>query len=160
MFRKKSKYNIDTKTANEALQNIFAACDQEPNNTPLEVIKVRYLADTAIVKAGFWIGIVLLIAVILMPLAFKYQPGMNSRTSNVTIREHYLDKDVNCFVIVFDGEGVIYESIYAKRDDGSTVYPSFIDRENKTIKIPFRKGNLNIFIPKEDGTIMQAVLSK
>lgn len=160
MFRKKNKYNIDSKTANEALQNVFAACDKEPNKTPLEVIKVRNLADTAIVSAGFWVGVILLVAVILMPLAFRVSPGAGKTKSDVRIVNHYIDKDVNCFVIEFDGEGVIYEHIYARRDNGTTVYPSDIDADNKTVKIPFKGGNLNIFIPKEDGTTMQAVLSK
>lgn len=160
MFRRRKIYNIDSKAANETLQNIFAACDQEPNNTPLELLKVRNLASTAIVKTGFWMGIILLCLIIIMPLAFVNQGSEGGAIQEITIKNHYLDYEDECFVLTFEGGDIVYEQIYAKRDDGSTVYPFKIDKDKKTIKIPFKEGNLNIYVPKEDGTVLHAVLSK
>jgi len=164
LFSKNKKYNINTKAANETLQNVFAACEIEPNETPLEVIRAINIASAAVVKIGFYISIALLVVVLMMPFAFK-DSAKNKRndttgTSVVKVTGHYLDTDNGCFVMTLSGDGILYDKIYAKRDDGSIVIPSKIDEDNNMIFIPFTEGNINIYIPKEDGSVMQAVLSR
>lgn len=162
-FRKNKKYNMDMQAANETLQNVFAACEQEPNERPLEVIWVWNVASAAVVKAGFRISIVLLVLVLLMPVAFIKSSGedsSNKKVAEAVITNHYMDKEDGCFVIVLEGDGINYEEIYAKRDSGVIVYPKSIDRDLGEVRIPFVEGNLNIYIQKSDGTFIQAVLSK
>lgn len=158
------KYNINSKVANETLQNVFAACEVEPNETPLEVIRVWNIANAAVVKAGFWIANILLIIILLMPFAFRTSDKANVKEqtsrADVQVAGHYIDKEENCFVMILSGSGIVYDEIYAKKDDGSIVKPSHINREENMVYIPFKEGNLNIYIPKEDGSVLQAVLSK
>ena len=70
MAHKGNKYNLDRKTADATLQNVFAACEVEPNETPLEVIKIVSFANAAIVRVCFRITIALLVVILLLPLAF------------------------------------------------------------------------------------------
>lgn len=163
MFKRNKKYNMNKKAANDTLQNVFAACEVEPNETPLEVIRVWNIANAAIVKVGFWVSIALLVVVLLMPVAFKesrHSNGNKVNSVNVSVVGHYLDKENGQFVMTLSGNGVLYDEIYAKKDDGSIIKPSKIEEEYNMVYIPFEDGNINIYIPKSDGTVLQAVLSK
>lgn len=165
MYRKKLKYNIGKKAADETLKNIFAACDQKPNDKSLEVIRVWTIANTTVVKVCFYISILALVLILLSPLAFRNQEnthfGINSQKKyEVEVVSHHMDNENNCFVMVIKGQGVDYNGIYGKMDNGKVVFPSSIDKITGEVRIPFTEGNLNIFIPKEDGTTTQAVLSR
>ena len=158
---KKRSYNIDRKVADETLKNVFAACEQQPNTKPLEVIRVRSIASDVVVKIGFVASIILLVLVLTMPLAFGLPSGdKDKHKSNISIENHYIDTELRCFVMNLKGENIDYDGIYARKDDGTIVVPFRIDEENKTVMIPFNGGNINIFIPNGDGTYIQAVLSK
>lgn len=161
--RRNTKYVINKKAANDTLQSVFEACEQEPNSKPLELIQAWAIANTTIVKVGMWMSVALLVMVLVMPLAFVSSREADNglgEVDNVKVVEHYLDVDNDCFVMVLYGNGIDYNGIYALRDDGRTVFPQEIDEDNHTVKIPFVEGNLNIYIPKSDGTFLQAVLSK
>ena len=72
MFRRNKTYSINRKAANEALQNVFAACEQTPNTQSLDALLFKNIANTTLVKTGKWLSIALLLLVLLSPLAFYY----------------------------------------------------------------------------------------
>lgn len=163
MLRKRNKkYIINKKAANDTLQSVFEACEQQPNTKPLEVIEAWTIVNSTVVKVGLWMSVVLLAMVLAMPLAFvnckEADDGL--RDANVEVVDHYLDEEDGCFVMVLDGVEIDYDGIYAVSNEGKTVFPESTEESTGEVRIPFASGTLNIYIPKSDGTYMQAVLSK
>lgn len=160
-MRKIKKYNINKKTADEMLKNVFAACDQTPSDKSFDYIIAKNIANTSMVRMAKWIAAVLLVLVLLAPLVFRYcSPKTNVGRNTVTVASHELDADSNRFILHLKGEGIEYSSIYAKTETGNIVVPTSFDEDDGIVTIPYKSGTLNIFIPNEDGTVMQAVLSK
>ena len=159
---KKKTYNIGRKQANETLMNVFAACDQAPNSKSFDYLVVKNIANTTMVKVGKRMSIVLLLLVIICPLAFRTSDGYSlmKRKNPVVVVSHHLDKENDCFVMELRGVGIDYDGIYAKNETGQIVVPSSVNEETGEVCIPFTEGNLNIFVPNEDGSVIQAVLSK
>lgn len=162
MFRRNKIYSINRKAANEALQNVFAACEQTPNTQSLDALLFKNIANTTLVKLGKWLSVALLVLILLCPIVF-YTAGKqgidgNSRT-DITVTEHHIDIKDQCFVMTLSGDNIYYEGIYAKKEDGSVIYPISTDPDG-TVKFHFESGTLNIYIPDTEGGIVQAVLSK
>ena len=90
-------YNMDRKAANKMLQNIFEACEQQPNATSFDTILFRSIANTTLVRTCKWIAIVMLFLTIASPLAFKNETGFSvgdmSIKSQVTVVSHNLYDD-------------------------------------------------------------------
>ena len=162
MFRRNKVYSINKKAANETLQNVFAACEQTPNTQSLDALLFKNIANTTLVKTGKWIAIALLVLILLSPLVF-YQAAKEAKTRphkpDITVTEHYLDEENECFVFRLSGSDIYYEGIYARSGDGTVVYP-IETLDDGTVKFHFTKGTLNIYIPDTEGGIVQAVLSK
>lgn len=155
------KYNINKKLADETLKNVFAACDQTPSNKSFDYIIAKNIANTSMVRIAKWISLLLLILVALCPLTFRTGENHKSISKNeVSVVSHELDGKGNRFILHLKGKGIEYTAIYAKTENGDIVVPSEIDEKTGTVVIPFKKGTLNIYVPNEDGTVMQAVLSK
>ena len=161
MFKRNKIYSINKKAANEALQNVFAACEQTPNTKSLDALLFKNIANTTLVKVGKWLGVALLVLTLLSPLAF-YTAGKDEtagpKRTDIKVTQHYLDEDNGCFVMNISGSNIYYEGIYARKEDGSTVYP--IEAADGIVKFRFESGTLNIFIPDTEGGIVQAVLSR
>ncbi len=162
MFRRNKVYSLNRKAANEALQNVFAACDQTPNTQSLDALLFKNIANTTLVKTGKWMSVALLVLILLSPTVF-YMAGRNSQKpphkADITVIDHYLDKENDCFVMQLQGTDIDYAAIYAKKENGDLVYPTETDPSG-IVKFHFESGTLNIFIPDTEGGIVQAVLSK
>ena len=162
MFRRNKVYSINKKAANEALQNVFAACEQKPNTQSLDALLFKNIANTTLVKTGKWLSVALMLMVLLCPLVF-YKAGKDVRKpvhkADIAVTAHYLDEENGCFVMELAGTDIDYDGIYAKNETGSVVWPLETDH-NGTVKFRFEDGTLNIFIPDTEGGIVQAVLSK
>ncbi len=161
MFKRNKIYSLNKKAANEALQNVFAACEQTPNTKSLDALLFKNIANTTLVKTGKWISVALLILILLTPLVF-YKAGKDhtaeKKKSDITVTQHYMDEENECFVMELSGEDIYYEGIYARKEDGSTIYP--IEASDGIVKFHFENGTINIFIPDTEGGIVQAVLSR
>ena len=162
MFRRNKIYSIDRKAANEALQNVFAACEQTPNTQSLDVLLFKNIANTTLVKLGKWLSVALLVLIMLCPLVFyiagKQHEDVRGKT-DIKVTEHYIDEADQCFVMTLSGDDIYYEGIYAKKEDGSVIYPLSVEPDG-TVRFHFESGTLNIYIPDTEGGIVQAVLSK
>ena len=161
MFRRNKIYSINKKAANEALQNVFAACEQTPNTQSLDALLFKNIANTTLVKFGKWMSIALLVLILLSPTVF-YMAGKDvkevSHKADITVISHHLDKENECFVMELDGTNIDYDGIYAKKEDGAIIYP--VEASDGIVTFRFESGTLNIFIPDTEGGIVQAVLSK
>ncbi len=162
MFRRNKIYSINKKAANEALQKVFEACEQTPNTQSLDALLFKNIANTTLVKFGKWMSVALLVLILFCPLVFYFE-GKEHKSeyhhTDISVAGHYLDEENDCFVMQLSGEDIDYDGIYAKKENGSVIYPIETD-ENGTVKFRFESGTLNIFIPDTEGGVVQAVLSK
>ncbi|MBO4901440.1 MAG: hypothetical protein J5518_01415 [Lachnospiraceae bacterium] len=157
------KYTMDITTANNILQNVFIAGEQQPNTTPFDKIVLRSKAQTTMVTACMWIGIIMLFLTLLSPLAFTSQDFKITESPSagkIQIVSHQLYTSE--FVMLIDGETLDYRNIYAVKPDGTVVFPSRIQfvNENTEVTIPYDGTELNVYIPDLDGNMMQAILSE
>lgn len=157
------KYNMDINTANDILQNVFAAKQQAPNTTPFDKIVLKSKARTSLVTSCMWVGIIMLCLTILSPLAFRstdFKVTDFTEAQNLQIVEHQLFTEE--FVMIVSGSKLDYQSVYASKNDGTVIFPSRIRfiNGNAEITIPYDGEALNLFIPDTDGNVMQAILSE
>lgn len=160
-FRK--KYNMDMNTANQTLQNVFAACSQAPNTVPFDKLMLKGLAQTALVTACKWIAAGFLLLILVAPLAFRnsdFSVSSKSFRESISITDHQLYEHE--FKMVLNGSDVDYDNIYAKKPDGTFVFPSSVNISNDTmiVTIPYDGISLNIYIPDKNGKTLQAILSE
>lgn len=160
MFFKK-KYSMDMNTANQTLQNVFAACNQQPNTIPFDKLVLKGLAQTTLVKFCKWSAAVFLLLVLLAPLTFRNPDFIVSSKGfgqQIAIEDHQLYEDH--FIMRLSGENVDYDNIYAKKPDGTVVFPSSADPSERSVVIPYDGSSLNIYIPDNSGNVLQALLSE
>ncbi|MCR5268470.1 MAG: hypothetical protein K6E16_08135 [Lachnospiraceae bacterium] len=157
------KYTMDMTTANNILQNVFIAGEQAPNTTPFDKIVLRSKAQTTMVTACMWIGIVMLLLTLLSPLAFssrdfKVEQPRSTRSLQIVSHKLYTSE----FVMLIEGDKLDYRNIYALKNDGEVVFPSKIQFVNgdTEVTIPYDGEQLNLYIPDLDGNILQAILSE
>lgn len=154
------KYDMDLETANQTLQNVFAACNQTPNTIPFEKIILQKKAKTAAVATCKWISVVFLIATLLSPLCFYRSISVHGTLEtlhHISIEEHYFEND--CFTIKFKGDNINYNEISVIDENGTINSPDEIIPTESTIRIYQPNGILNIYVPDYDGNTLHAVLS-
>lgn len=161
-MRRRKIYKMNRQEADRMLKNVFEASDIKPNKSSFDVILLRTIASTTLVRTCKWIAIAMLVLVIGSPLAFKTHntfsvSDMNS-TSQVTVVNHRLDGDR--FEMTLSGENIDYTGIYCKKNDGSIVFPILSSEKEHIVIIPFDGDSLNIYITCKDGKVVQALLSK
>lgn len=160
MFFKK-KYSVDMDTANQTLQNVFAACHQEPNTIPFDKLFLKGIAHTAFTKTGKCVGTAFLILTLFAPLAFRNPDFLvmsKGPTQQMAIEDHQLF--TNEFVMTLNGSDIDYTHIYAKKADGSIVLPLYVNPATHTVSLPYDGETLNIYILDLNGNVLQAILSE
>lgn len=161
MYRPK-KYKMSRKEASMTLQNIFEGSEVKPNTTSFDVILLRTISNTTLVRVCKIISVIMLVLVIASPLAFRNNSNLKVKnspvTSNVTVTDHSLEN--NRFVMTLSGDNVDYGGIYCKKLDGTVVIPLEANASTGRVIIPFDGDSLNIYITCKDGKVIQALLSK
>lgn len=157
----KKKHQMDIETANQTLQNVFAACNHKPNSIPIETILSQRKVNTGYVSVCMWVCIAFLIAVLLSPIGL-YQTNFHissllSISDFITIEEHSLTDD--CFTMKLKGDNIDYDKISMMDDGGTVILPDEIIPEEQIIRIYHPSGTLNIYIPDKDGHTLLAVLT-
>lgn len=158
---KSRKYNMDMETANQTLQNVFAACNQKPNTIPFEKIVLRKKAKTAAVVGCKYISILFLILTLLSPLCFINDSikvyNTKGVSSHVIIEEHSFEND--CFTIKLKGDRINYDEISICYEDGTVGAPDEIIPSEGIVRIHQPYGTINIYVPDYDGNTLHAVLT-
>ncbi|MCR5031279.1 MAG: hypothetical protein K6A92_00305 [Lachnospiraceae bacterium] len=164
MFRyknKKKKYTMDTKAANDTLQNILAASGLEPVPIPVDVLKLRASVNTQPYKRWELVSIIVLILTFLMPFAFRpAKVAVHvSPMKELQLSEHHVDSEGN-LVMTFVGDDVIYDSIVILDQESNEVPVTFYDEKNGTIAFPYTDGETyNIMIPTGSGHTLHLLIS-
>lgn len=160
--KKKKQYDIDMKTANQTLQNVFAACNQEPNTIPFEKIVLRQKARTLSMHICMWLSLIFLILTLLTPLCFRNEifqvRDVNDASYHyMTVVDHYFEGDY--FTIKLKGENIDYDNVSITYENGNKGAPDEVIPSDNLIRIYKPEGTLNILIPDLDGHSIIAVLT-
>lgn len=160
-FRKKKKYQMDITLANETLQNVFSACEKEPNTIPFDKILLRQKPATKVFTVGKWITILMLVLTFLAPLAFKPSPANLSNVSGISknlsiVNHHITDGQL---YIQFSGSSIDAEKCYMITITGETIAPLSMDPLTNTIAFQYLEEETNIYIMSMDQSNMQILVS-
>lgn len=159
----RKKYNMDIDTANDILQNVFAAEKVTPNTIPFDMIVLKGMAQTLLVRVCILIASVMLTLLLLAPLAFRSTSDFKvseGSAHEISIMEHQLYETE--FIMLIKGKDIDYTKVYARKNDGSVIFPTRIQyvNSNTEITFPYDGEALNLYIPDMDGHVLQAVLSQ
>ena len=146
MFRKKKTYQMDIKSADTTLQNIFAACNETPNTVPFDKLLLRQKAHTRNYDILLAIIALIIFITLLAPLPFlAFRETVNY--SPVILEEHYVSNDRLHLVLDTGNHEIKYEEAYLVSATG-TVYEivSYDDRAH-SLCFPYVPYECNIYIP-------------
>lgn len=160
-FRKKRKVDIDIKTADEMLQNIFAACDMTPNRVPFDKIvlrsKLNLVADNLLIVIAALLFAVSFIVPLFFPHSRAFLSLSGDSARELTLADHGMTED--SFWISFGGSPLDFNECYMEGEDGHVVYAEKYDRFNNTIEFPYTRMEYNIYIYDVNGKRMHLLLS-
>lgn len=155
------KYSMDLESANSILQNVLKENNKEPNTIPFNKLVQTNKVNTAYAKICRITSIVLLVAICVAPLFFGDRAFSVHKTGafeGIIVADHQLYEDH--FVMYLKGNNINYHDIYARKNDGTFIFPSEIDEEAGVVTFPYSGGGMIIFVPDAGGRILQAVLSE
>ena len=156
----RKKYSMDLKSANDILQNVLKENNKEPNTVPFDRLVFSNTVNVAFAKTGRIASLCLLVLIALSPLAFR-DNGFSVRNSGliekIIVSDHQLYSDH--FVMYLKGSNIDYGNIYARKPDGTFVFPVSVDEETGEVAFPYEGLSLNIYIPDLNGKVLQAILS-
>lgn len=159
-FRKKNKYSMDMETANQTLQNVFAACEAPPNTVPFDKLVLRQRAHTRAFFYAKWICFLFLILTLASPLIFQEYPShlrTTKKASVIHVEEHYILEDT--FHIVLSGPDLNLKDSYITTADGTVYPPDRFDNATGEIVFPYPGGEINIFISQGENEYLQIILT-
>ena len=162
MFRKQKNYKLDVKTADDVLQNVFAACDVSPNTIPLDKIlkrtKLNLVSDNLlIILAGLLLALTLLI-----PTTFPHEDYLISvsHDSDRPLTVTSLDIKDSEFSLSFDGNLLDASECFMTDEKDRVIGPSEYIEEENTILFPFDEMmEYNIFIYDVNGRSIHLLLT-
>ncbi len=164
MFRfreTKAKYTMDSKAANDTLQNILAAGGLEPVTIPVDVLKLRAAANTKPYKKWEKISLIVLLLTFCLPFAFR-PSKVNVHVSamrELQLAEHHVDKEGH-LIMTFVGDDVDYENIVVLDHNNNPLPVISYDPARGTVVFPFVEGEeYNIMIPTVSGQTMHLLIS-
>lgn len=154
------KYTLTIDTADKTLQNIFAACEQTPNNIPLQRLASQ---KSAIVKPlNIMIGVCHFVLFIVLLLPFvMHQPKYHFTTYNkydsFYIKEHYAEQE-NVFIRVNTTE-LNLSKCYMVDSKGAQYPVKDFNTTTNTLILPFYDDFGDIYLSDESGHTLHVLLT-
>ncbi len=160
-FKRKKKYSVDIKTADQILQNVLAESKMQPNTVSFENIikknKINLVSDNIYLIVAIAIFLFTLIGPLLIPRGSLFMSVEASRDRQLSIISHQMDHDT--FTITLKGPKVDVENTYIVDIAGNVSEPISYDPYTNTLVFPFTSGECNIFISDIDGKCLHLLLS-
>ncbi len=146
MFRKKKTYQMDIKSADTTLQNIFAACNETPNTVPFDKLLLRQKAHTRNYDILLAIIALIIFITLLAPLPFlAFRETVNY--SPVILEEHYVSNDRLHLVLDTGNQEIKYEEAYLVSATGTVYEIVSYDDSAHSLCFPYVPYECNIYIP-------------
>ncbi len=160
-FSKKKKYSIDNQMANEMLQNVFAACDREPNTIPFDKLILRRKISTRAYTIGMFLTSLILAITFFLPLAFPPTKAtvtsLGGKEERLKIISHRVEQDL--FYLELEDMDISLTDSYMITFDGD-VYPAeSFDSNTGTLVFPYLNQEVNIYIYDIQGNVLQILLT-
>ena len=146
MFRKKKTYQMDIKSADTTLQNIFAACNETPNTVPFDKLLLRQKAHTRNYDILLAIIALIIFITLLAPRPFlAFRETVNY--SPVILEEHYVSNDRLHLVLDTGNHEIKYEEAYLVSATGTVYEIVSYDDSAHSLCFPYVPYECNIYIP-------------
>ena len=146
MFRKKKTYQMDIKSADTTLQNIFVACNETPNTVPFDKLLLRQKAHTRNYDILLAIIALIIFITLLAPLPFlAFRETVNY--SPVILEEHYVSNDRLHLVLDTGNQEIKYEEAYLVSATGTVYEIVSYDDSAHSLCFPYVPYECNIYIP-------------
>ena len=158
--KKKNTFEMNINSANAALQNIFAACDQKPNTMPFDTILLRQQANTRSYAIAKHIAELFILLLFGLPLLFPHSKAKiftQSTHTKLTLESHYISGEQ--FTLDIAGGDIDYRQCYAVSADGTRYEPIFQGSSNDSIVFPYAGKEINIYIYDTSGNCLQLILT-
>lgn len=160
-FEKKNKYEMNIDTANEILQNVFAAESKTPNTVPFDKLVLRQKANTRFYDRILVILFLVLLLTFLSPLALTPltgNPNTGFISNSVELVDDYVEEGF--LYLQLDGMLILYEDAYLETADGTQYSVISYDESIGTLCFPYIEGTeSNIYIPLEGGQTFHLLLT-
>ncbi len=158
MFRKKKTYHMDIKSADNTLQNIFAACNETPNTVPFDKLLLRQKAHTRDYDILLKIITVVIILTLLSPLPFlAFRQTVNY--SPIILERHYVANDKLHLVLDTGNHKIKYEESYLVSATGTVYEVVSYDDNAHSLCFPYVPYECNIYIPYGDDLLLHLLIS-
>ncbi|WP_075721600.1 hypothetical protein [Roseburia sp. 499] len=160
LFSKNKKYHLNSKQANDTLQNVFAACHHTPNTVPFDKILLRQKKNTRTYDVLLFLTALLLLVTFLSPLAVaptEYLLQRDTTHEKIVLVSDNLTDDVLCLTL--SGDGILFGRAYQETDTGIKEPALSYDSKAGTICFTYHKTETNIYIPIENAPTFHLLLS-
>lgn len=160
LFSKKEKYEINVAHANEALQNVLAACDASPSMVALDKVsfhqsKPRFYR-IMLALTGLILAIHIASPFLIVPTAKFLETYL--KPEPVVLVDDYVQD--NFLYIKLSGDNILYKKAYMEKPDGTILQAITYSREDSTICFPFVSDvETNIYIPVEGAAPLHLLLT-
>lgn len=159
--KKKNKYYMNMDQANQALQNVFAACEKAPNTIPFDKLVLRQKLNTRIYDRLINLTVIFLLITFLSPLAVAPMNAMFNRNrhfSKIEVESDYVADGI--LYLSLTGEDILFDQAYQLTRDGVTELPLSYDEKCYTISFPYHSDQeVNIYIPSASGQPLHLLIS-
>lgn len=155
-FKKKNKYELNLKQADTALQNVFAACKQQPNTIAFDKLVLRQKLNTRIYDRLLILTGLLLLITFLSPLAVA---PVNKLLVKPPVKVELISDTMTDGVLclTFTGDGIQFDKAYQELKDGTFEAP--LSYEQNTIRFTYHEVETNIYIPVENQPVFHILVS-
>ena len=160
-FKKRKKYNVDIKTADKILQNVFAESHVEPNTISFETLvkknRISLISDNIYLIVSIVLFLFTLIGPLFLPRSNVFLSVESSKDRQLAVVSHSVK--AGSFTIRLDGPKVDVSATYIVDSDGNEHIPKAYDPVSNTLVFPCDSGDYNIFIYDVDGRCLHLLLS-
>ncbi len=160
LFHRKKIYKMDMASANDTLQNVFAACEKEPNTIPFDKIVLRRKADTRLTCICKFTTLIMILALIFIPL-FTLRTSTNIETeynkSSLHIVDHFVtEKFIH---LTFEEANYYAPSCYSLDTNGQRSL-ALIDHTNPThLVFAYTGVTIHLYLCDEYGEYLHLIIS-
>lgn len=158
MFRKKKTYQMDMKSADTTLQNIFAACNETPNTVPFDKLLLRQKAHTRDYDILLTIMAFIILLTLLAPLPFlAFKETVNY--SPIVLEEHFVSNNKLHLVLDTGNHEIQYEEAYLVSATGSIYEVVSYDDKAHSLCFPYVPYECDIYIPYGEDLLLHLLIS-
>ena len=158
--KKKNTYTMDIESANDTLQNVFAALEKEPNTVPFDKIVLRQKANTLSAKLCKYASLLMILLLIIIPiftLRLNAKVETNIGDSQINVIDYYVGNDT--IHLTLDSDNYYYPSCYAIDADGNRELPIIDSNDSCHLIFKYTGIELNIFIADKQGEYYHLIVT-